>query len=746
MSASVGGRLLVGGALILVAFLAVLALMDFGGPAEAHDDCDHYDTFWCWHTPTPTPIPTYTPKPTATHTPRPTATHTRTPKPTPTYTSTPRPTATHTPRPTATHTRTPKPTPTYTSTPRPTATHTPRSSGKLRASPAAIAVGERTRVEAYDVVPSDLRVTFRFTGPIDRFGCVDGYARGSSDVSRSFELVGCAPGTGTVKLLTSDGSSELAVIFIVVLAPTLTPTNTPTPTDTPTPTPTATPRPVVALPRPSIEVDVPNPVLGQAVTMTASLPASAGPVSSYKWQEWSGGLWTDLGAASTSAQLSVLSSAAGLRVFRVVVSYTSGTTTSSLPVTVPWRPIVVTVSSSPAYPQSGAASKRTVTLTATADAPPGVTLSYRWRERIGGAWTALTSTSAAKLVTSSSRGTREFSVVVTYGAPSPAESPSVYVTWDEAKIFVDLISELAATVATSTPYRNAERQFLQCLNVGRTGDKRYESFEAVLEDYAGAVKDAVDGCEGRSSSSTRMFVTVQEQTKTALTTIRSNSEYAGLLRTDRGRDFERRVGNPSIIKLAAYLLAYELPQAVAGASSGPNPPQPLQPLGFGCLIQAGANPSLAAKLRALNCLVLATPHSFWVDNKAKLRVSLTHSVVLGEGLSVGPFSWLSLGGDDNCSIVPDGPRTACVKHDVSYGSLAKFVGTESYDEIDTVWNPRNRACLRRTSVNRFTLTRRSDVRRRCGDWSLSSPQFTRQDKASDRGKGWLKGREELHTR
>ncbi len=55
MSASVGGRLLVGGALILVAFLAVLALMDFGGPAEAHDDCDHYSgDFSCYHTPTPT--------------------------------------------------------------------------------------------------------------------------------------------------------------------------------------------------------------------------------------------------------------------------------------------------------------------------------------------------------------------------------------------------------------------------------------------------------------------------------------------------------------------------------------------------------------------------------------------------------------------------------------------------------------------------------------------------------------------
>ena len=38
--------------------------------------------------------------------------------------------------------------------------------------------------------------------------------------------------------------------------------------------------------------------------------------------------------------------------------------------------------------------------------------------------------------------------MVSYGTLSPATSPPVYVTWDEAKIFVDLITELASAVTT----------------------------------------------------------------------------------------------------------------------------------------------------------------------------------------------------------------------------------------------------------------------------------------------------------
>ena len=424
--------------------------------------------------------------------------------------------------------------------------------------------------------------------------------------------------------------------------------------------------------------------------MRAVLPAGADPVSSYRWQEGSSGKWTDM--SSTKAHQSATSTRSGARVFRVVASYGSLGSASSLPVMVVWRPLGVVVSSSPAYPESGDAAKRTVTLTASSTAPTGAT--YQWQQWSNGGWTNLgtVSTSTVKSVSYGSRGTRKFRAMVSYGTLSPATSPPVYVTWDEAKIFVDLITELASTVTTTAAYKNAEKQFLQCVNVGRSGDKRYASFEDVLGDYAGAVKSAVDDCEGRSSSSTRMFVTVQGETKTALASLKSKSEYAGLLSTERGREFESRVGNASVLKLAAHHLAYEPPQPTGSTTASVIAPKPPQlPSGFGCLTEAGSNPSLKAKLRALNCLVFTTAHAFWVKNKAKLRVSLTSSVLLDGGLSAGPFPWLSLGGDDRCSVVPDGPRTACFKHDFIYGSLSKFVGTGSYDEIDTVWNPRNRA-------------------------------------------------------
>ena len=46
---------------------------------------------------------------------------------------------------------------------------------------------------------------------------------------------------------------------------------------------------------PTIGVDVQSPFVGQAVTMTVSTTGSSGTVSSYQWQEWSAGSWTDLG-------------------------------------------------------------------------------------------------------------------------------------------------------------------------------------------------------------------------------------------------------------------------------------------------------------------------------------------------------------------------------------------------------------------------------------------------------------------
>ena len=70
---------------------------------------------------------------------------------------------------------------------------------------------------------------------------------------------------------------------------------------------------------PSIGVDLQSPFVGQAVTMTVSTTGSSGTASSYQWQEWSSGAWTDLGATTTSATRDVSSATWGTRKFRVVV-------------------------------------------------------------------------------------------------------------------------------------------------------------------------------------------------------------------------------------------------------------------------------------------------------------------------------------------------------------------------------------------------------------------------------------------
>ena len=200
---------------------------------------------------------------------------------------------------------------------------------------------------------------------------------------------------------------------------------------------------------PTIGVDVQNPFVGQAVTMTVSTTGSSGTVSSYQWQEWSAGSWTDLGVTTTSATRSESSSVAGYRTFRVVVAYTSGTPVESYPIAIQWREMSVGVTSSPDFPRSGPAATSTVTLTAGGDVPSGVV--YQWQEWSSGAWTDLgaTTTSATKDVWSATRGTRKFRVVVSHAVVAAAESEPVYVTWDEWDIVAEMIGELSAAVATS---------------------------------------------------------------------------------------------------------------------------------------------------------------------------------------------------------------------------------------------------------------------------------------------------------
>ena len=196
---------------------------------------------------------------------------------------------------------------------------------------------------------------------------------------------------------------------------------------------------------------------GQSVTLTAPTIGTATP-SSYQWQERSGSSWRNLGSASASNTKNVSSTTRGVRVFRVVITYTSGPPANSGTVSIAWRPITVVAASSPDDPQSGSASKRTVTLTATADAPSGA--SYLWQYWNSGSWTNIgsASTSNTKSVSSTTRGTRKYRVEVSHTTTATtAQSDPIYVTWDEWAIVGEMLTALQTAVTGDASYTTAPR-------------------------------------------------------------------------------------------------------------------------------------------------------------------------------------------------------------------------------------------------------------------------------------------------
>ena len=179
---------------------------------------------------------------------------------------------------------------------------------------------------------------------------------------------------------------------------------------------TATPEDIAVTPPSMIAVDLQNPFTGQTVTMTATPPTSRGAVTTYRWQEFSAGQWSDLTSATSSQ--SVPSDASGKRVFKVEATYTSGKKEDSAWVLIDWKPITVSISASPENPESGDATKRVVKLTATADAPSGVT--YQWQQGSGNTWTNLdaAATSTTKTVSFEHQGHAEIQSL-SYSTPQP---------------------------------------------------------------------------------------------------------------------------------------------------------------------------------------------------------------------------------------------------------------------------------------------------------------------------------------
>jgi len=102
-------------------------------------------------------------------------------------------------------------------------------------------------------------------------------------------------------------------------------------------------------------------------------------------------------------------------------------------------------------------------------------------------------------VSSATRGTRKFRVVVSHATAASAQSDPIHVTWDELAIVGDMIGELSTAVASSRDYSRAEAALLNCMNGGLGGKSRvptpaptYTSFDQILSMYASTTKELME--------------------------------------------------------------------------------------------------------------------------------------------------------------------------------------------------------------------------------------------------------------
>ena len=458
----------------------------------------------------------------------------------------------------------------------------------------------------------------------------------------------------------------------------------------------------VEVSKPAASANLNSVYLGQSVTLSATAPSSQGSVSTYQWQQWTDSSWSNYGSASATSTRPVGFSTAGTRVFRAVVSYSSGSTGSSSPVAVEWVS-AAKVSYSPESPALNASVTLTVGGTS---GPAGAT--YQW-QKVGstGGWTNLGTASSARSysVSSSSQGTQQFRVVVSYTAGGSAftdTSDAVYVTWDESGLLGSLMSSLdtnvfggstgasggasrSASTRPNTTFDAAERLFLPCVNrrTGRSGDDAFGSFFGVLAEYDGAVATAVDTCEDPQSDATTMFTSYSQAVDAELTRLSSsNALYGDYLSSPRGSVLSEGLASKARLKLTGTVMA-AAPSGSSSSSgsdgaSGSNGGGGSVPQTGARCVPSTAPSTLQGKLNVLNCLVFKTPHQFWADVTDEDRRTIDAGEWLGSG------NW-------ECDTVPEGPLPACRKHDVAYGSLQRFSGSDSTELLDRSWNPRNKA-------------------------------------------------------
>lgn len=251
---------------------------------------------------------------------------------------------------------------------------------------------------------------------------------------------------------------------------------------------------------------------------------------------------------------------------------------------------------------------------------------------------------------------------------------------------MSLSTDAHTAMLTDSSYVASQRSLVTCLNglrpvSGSTSTiGSFNSFEDVLSRYTGSTKRNMESGGACNTQGEAMFRTVQSVVETKLANLKSTRpEYAAFLATDSGQGFEQLVADTHAFKQNIVLLSGAKSSSSSGASGEESSSSTT---GLACIPSNGREPStLQKKLDVLNCLVFETPHRFWEDQMRNPTLrNLINRPAYKEWL--GYEKW-------DCSNWLDSPLPSCLKHDVAWDSLRKFIGA-SDDTIDAAWNPRNK--------------------------------------------------------
>ena len=191
------------------------------------------------------------------------------------------------------------------------------------------------------------------------------------------------------------------------------------------------------------------------------------------------------------------------------------------------------------------------------------------------------------------------------------------------------------------------------------------------------------GCKDESDT---MYANLRSVSQTELAKLkRANPEYAELLNTSYGKDFESSVGSDYIFKLYAYMLDNTTAGSSGSSGNGAVGNSAPDRVGINCLRPGESTNNLQDKMNVLNCLVFGTPHSFWQNQPRTLNDSELYTLTRYRDI-LGYDNW-------SCSIAPDDFfNPSCLMHDIAWFSLRRFDGNNDDEEdttVDDAWNPRN---------------------------------------------------------